>query len=381
MQTTAAQEYDSSQQTRLAHKAGQAMNDGKLVVFPTETVYGIGVAAASDAGYRALIDLKTRPPGSPFAIHLPDPQAAGHYVDMSSPLLSRLIRKAFPGPVTLVLDVTEETIGRKIKALGLGPEIRDRIYHNHTVGLRCPDHPLASVALNAVHGPVVASSANLRGDPPPHDAQTAQRSIGKHAAITLDGGMSQFTKPSTVVRVKQDPTGLTDFTVLREGVYDKRMIQRMLRWTMLVVCSGNTCRSPMAQMLALQLLAEQRGVAMKDLEAAGIAVISAGTSAGAGLEATEQAQITMNRLDLDLSSHQSQPLTAQMVHEADVIYCMTESHLQNVLRLEPAAASKVHMLDESGDIDDPFGADVTVYARCAEVIRRRLSQRIKEQQV
>jgi protein-tyrosine-phosphatase len=83
---------------------------------------------------------------------------------------------------------------------------------------------------------------------------------------------------------------------------------------------------------------------------------------------------------VDISSHRSRLLAVEMVHEADVIYCMTTAHQQAVLSLVPSAAPKTFLLDPSGDVEDPIGSGSTAYQRCAEIIRRRLEQRLKEQQ-
>lgn len=364
--------------------AVEALQQGKLVAFPTETVYGIGAVASHDQGYDALVALKSRPGAVPFAIHMGSPDEAGRYVDLSSPMLSRLIRRVFPGPVTLVLAVSDETIARKCEQIGLDPAKANRLYHNNTVGLRCPDHPVANLLLNHANagGPVVASSANLRGQEPPKTADDVLESLnGSDVAYLVDGGRCIYARPSTVVRVTENPNGSADFQVEREGVFDEPTIRRMLQWTMLLVCSGNTCRSPMAEVLARKVLAEDKGMGIDQLENAGIRVLSAGTSAASGMPATDEAVQVMKQLGLDLSTHRSRSLSAEMIRDADVVYCMTESHRQGVLSLVPDARHKVEMLDPAGDIADPYGSDVTTYARCAEVIRRRLAQRLKEQQV
>jgi protein-tyrosine phosphatase len=84
-------------------------------------------------------------------------------------------------------------------------------------------------------------------------------------------------------------------------------------------------------------------------------------------------------MGLDLKSHRSRRLTADMMHEADVIYCMTRGHQQAVRELVPSAATKTLLLDPNGDVEDPIGTSPTLYQRCAEVIRRRIEQRLKEQ--
>jgi protein-tyrosine phosphatase len=331
-------------------------------------------------GYNALRAFKDRPQAQPFTIHLGDPGAADRYVDLSRPVLRRLVSKVFPGPVTLIVDVSDEVIESKLRALELNGEARSRLYHHNTVGLRCPDDPRARQILDSIDAPVIASSANRRGQPPPHDAEAATAVVGEHAELIVDGGRCRYSKASTIVRVSTAATGTTRVTVERAGVYDERFIRKLLRWTMLLVCSGNTCRSPMAEMIGTQLLADRRGLKPDELEAAGLGVKSAGTFAAEGAPASPEAVEAMQRMGLDLSGHRSRPLAPELIHEADVIYCMTAGHREMVLAMSPSASDKVETLDPTGDIHDPMGTDTTSYQRCAELIRRRLEARLKEQQ-
>lgn len=360
-----------------AHQAGEVLRAGGLVVFPTETVYGIAASAASEEGLRALRVFKERPADQPFTVHLADAEAASQYADVSGRVVQQLLKKVFPGPVTLVLDVAEPVIAERLTALGLQPDARDRLYHANTVGLRCPDHPVAQRVIQVADVPIVASSANRRGQDAPVDGEQAVAAVGDAAGYILDGGRSRFAKPSTIVRVSESE-GRQRYTVERAGVYDQRYIQKLMRWTVLFVCSGNTCRSPMAEALARHALAQHAGVEIDQLETAGVSVGSAGAYAGPGTPASEEAVRALDRLGIDLSRHRSRPLTPELVHEADAVFCMTESHVKAVLRQTPTAASKTYRLDPDRDIDDPIGSDLTRYQRCAEVIRRRVEHRLKE---
>lgn len=367
-----------------ARRAGAILEQGGLVVFPTETVYGVGASALGLKGYGALCDLKSQEEGRPFTVHLPDPAAAERYIDTASPMLRRLIKKVFPGPVTLIVDVSDDVMRGKLRDLGLPPEAATRLYYQNSISLRSPDHPLAQMVLGSLRAPVIAGSANRRGDAPPYNATEAAARLDGAVDLIIDGGRSRYAKPSTVVRVRSPlpgtPGGLK-VTVEREGVYDTRFIQKLMRWTMLVVCSGNTCRSPMAEGLAKRLLAEQRGIEVEDLENAGLRVVSAGTLAHPGAPAAAEAVEALQKFGADLSRHRSQPITPELIHEADVIYCMTGAHRQALLAMSPAAEGKTFLLDPGGDVEDPMGSDLTTYQRCAERIRRRLAQRLKEQQM
>lgn len=136
--------------------------------------------------------------------------------------------------------------------------------------------------------------------------------------------------------------------------------------SVLFVCSGNTCRSPMAEAIARKLLA-QRG--LEDTQ-----VASAGTGAGEGLPATDEAQRAVAALGCDLSAHRSQPLRRELIERADRVYAMARHHLEAVNALVPDAP--VELLDPGCDIDDPYGGSQDLYNRTAEIIRRRVEQRL-----
>lgn len=377
MQVATIEHGDIGQADQIADRAASVLSEGGLVVFPTETVYGVGASVSSDAGMEALRAIKSDGQPRAFTVHLPDAASASRYVDTAGPSLGRLIRKAFPGPVTLVVEVDDETISQKLAELGLPARSRGRLYHGGAVSLRCPDHPLTQRVLAAARGPVVAGSANGPGGNPPHDAEEAVQAVGGRVGLVIDGGRTLYAKPSTVVRVSGRGAARR-VTVERAGVYDERFVRKLMRWTILMVCSGNTCRSPMAQALAAKVLADQRGLAVDDLEAAGVRVMSAGVFAKPGQPAAPEAVTAMSKAGLDLSSHRSRTLTRELIQEADAIYAMTETHRRAVLELAPEAAEKVHRLDPSGDIEDPLGSDATAYQRSAEIIRRRLEQRLRE---
>ncbi|MCR3923116.1 MAG: low molecular weight protein arginine phosphatase, partial [Firmicutes bacterium] len=126
---------------------------------------------------------------------------------------------------------------------------------------------------------------------------------------------------------------------------------------LLFLCTGNTCRSPLAQVLAEALLQE---AALSEW-----VVASAGLSALAGMSASSHALTVAHTLGLDLSAHQSRPLTAALAQRADKILVMTSAHKEVLLQHFPQFASKVSTLKEScasmGDVQDPYGGSVAVY--------------------
>jgi protein-tyrosine phosphatase len=149
----------------------------------------------------------------------------------------------------------------------------------------------------------------------------------------------------------------------------------MLKTTILFVCSGNTCRSPMAAALARRMLADRLKMSEGELEKSGFTVISAGVSAMAGAPATEHAAEAVRGLGGNLAGHRSRPLTADLIRQADRIWTMGRSHAAWIAAMAPSAAEKTRMLDPSGDISDPIGGDLHLY----EELATRLKSLIEKQ--
>lgn len=131
---------------------------------------------------------------------------------------------------------------------------------------------------------------------------------------------------------------------------------------LLFVCTGNTCRSPMAERLMADLCND---IAGKDLT--GWSFTSAGVFAVAGAPASELAVVALKENGIDLSDHRARPLSPALVREADVIVAMTQSHRDLVLQMEPGASDKTHTLHSFGsekpkaDVLDPFGGELDTY--------------------
>jgi tRNA threonylcarbamoyl adenosine modification protein (Sua5/YciO/YrdC/YwlC family) len=321
---------------------------GGIVVLPTETVYGAAGMLSLPKANARLRELRGGTDAKPFTIHLADPNDAIRFIADPTDLGRRMIRKLWPGPVTLMFDVPPERRQRGCADLKVAE--RD-MYDGSSIALRCPDHTLTTDVLGKTDGPVALTLVQ----------STDWTKLDDKADLVFDAGPSKYAKPSTIVHVTGE-----SYEIVREGVYDQRIIERLLRTTILFVCSGNTCRSPMAEALTRSMLAAKMAVSEDELEKKGIIVLSAGGYAFPGARATPQAVDAVRELGGDLSRHRSRPLTVELIHQADRIFTMGRAHSAAVRALVPSASERISTLDPDKDIEDPIGGDGSLYLSLAK---------------
>ena len=146
----------------------------------------------------------------------------------------------------------------------------------------------------------------------------------------------------------------------------------------LFVCSGNTCRSPMAAAIANAEIATRLGIAYEALETVNVRALSAGVSARVGAPLTDEAAEVLRSLSVPVKPHAARNLTPELAEKTELIFCMTKAHRQAVVEMLPAVAAKTYCLGTQEDIDDPIGKGMPAYIACARQIQRLVQLRLNE---
>jgi len=256
----------------------------------------------------------------------------------------------------------------------LSERVRQRVCPSGTLGLRIPAHAAIQQTLRQMLGPLALSSANRSGAPAATTAEEVREALGEELDVLIDDGPTRYRQASTVVQVNGNT-----WSVLREGVLTSEELKRQACCLIVFVCTGNTCRSPLAEVLCKKRLAERLGCAPEELPQRGFIIVSAGLAAQPGGRAALEAVETARAFGADLRGHVTRPLAPSLLAQADYLFAMTQSHLFALAAQFPGIGPRPQLLSESGeDLPDPIGCEQQVYHECAHQIVHDLEIRVSE---
>jgi L-threonylcarbamoyladenylate synthase len=179
-------------------RAAERIQQGGLVAFPTETVYGLGGRADDAAAVRAIFAAKGRPPGNPLIVHVAGADAARAVAEAWPDAAVMLAAAFWPGPLTLVVE----------RRRGTGAVVGEAAAGGSTVALRVPAHPVALALLTAAGIPIAAPSANRSSGISPTTADHVLKSLAGRIDMVIDGGPTGFGIESSIVDVTRSPAVL-----------------------------------------------------------------------------------------------------------------------------------------------------------------------------
>ncbi|MDP2906163.1 MAG: L-threonylcarbamoyladenylate synthase [Candidatus Omnitrophota bacterium] len=336
-------------------QAAKIILAGGLVIIPTETVYGLAADSRNPAALKKLSEIKKRPADKPFSFLIEKRERLEALARNIPVAAYKLMDKFWPGPMTLVLEAKD------------GGTINGE--QSRTIGLRMPDHQTALQIIAAADTALACPSANISGEEAPREISVAMKELDGLVELAIDAGAAKLGVESTVVDLTIKP-----LRILRPGAINKDEIDAVVsKKIVLFVCTGNSCRSVMAQGLLKKVLKEKN---RDDVE-----VLSAGVMAINGMGVTPETQELLAQEGINVSAHRAQRLTRQMVDASDLILVMSRGQEEAVLTLAPVAKNRLFLLkefakisDENMDIDDPIGRGHDFYSRVLYVIRQAVER-------
>lgn len=316
-----------------------ALRGGGLVLIPTES--GYEWAARSDS--EALEILRET-----FSTGLHELHASAPLQELPAGVARRLARSLWPGP--MILDLAQ---------------LKRRI--------RVPHPPLVRAAIAAVGVPVLGMPATLA------DGGTAITAVGaleelppqvrRELALLVDGGPAPLPEGPCVLRL----VSAESFERRRRGPIPEESLAAAAARQVLFVCTGNTCRSPVAAALLRLKLAEKLSCAVSELESRGWIVHSAGVAAEEGAGASEGSKTVAREMGFSLDEHESQPLEQELLARCDHIYALSGAHADAIAQRFPEAAGMTELLDARG-VPDPYGGSLDEYRAMARHVEAAVSK-------
>ena len=344
------------------HAAVAELEAGKLVLLPDETGWNlVGLAIAEQAG-KALSQVAGGSDSLLPALNLPDPAMVRDYLREPTPLFQKLAARCWPGPVLLRCGSGQpDGLSRQFPAGN-----RDWALNSEGRVFSCPAHPFTREVLARVSAPLIG----LIGP----ESSGVYESAGEDLTLLIRTSENRFESPPTVVATEGN-----ELIVERAGVVSERMLSRLAGEVYLFVCTGNTCRSPMAEAIFRKMLADRLNCREDELLDHGFTVLSAGLAAYRGAAASPEAVQLLRQSGIDLSGHESQPVTEELLFHSDHILTMTRSHKDALLSAYPELTESVRLLSpHNEDVPDPIGAGLDEYHRCRDEITQHLEKLLSD---
>ncbi len=335
----------------LLQEAASILKEGGVVALPTETVYGLGAASDNKKAIEKLFKIKRRPKDKPFTLCFADVNDVWEMFGVMPPFVYRIMEAFWPGPLTIISYNKN---------------------YDKKIGVRVSSNAILQGIIREINTPLCLPSANISGEREATTADEVVKIFGNSVDLVIDGGVSYFSKPSTIIDVTYHP-----FKILREGVIPANdLMEVFFKKRIVFVCTGNTCRSAMAEYILKNILSKNNPFAYQRYE-----IISRGV---VFLDNQPPAKEVLNLLkekeNVDATGHRSHRISRKTILSSDLIIVMEEMHREHILKIEPTAEARIFPLKKflpphlEKDIPDPIGKPYDFYEDVYYLLRTALEE-------
>jgi L-threonylcarbamoyladenylate synthase len=339
----------------------EVLKEGGIIVYPTDTLYGLGVDMTNQKAVNKLLHLKRRNINSPISIMVNSINSMEEIIGPISPKKQALLKNILPGKFTILLKNKSEKVSEN-KYLW-NPLDQDKI------GFRIPDLAVCRELSIQLKKPISSTSANISGQESVISIQEVVSYFGNKLDLILDAGPMKSNKGSTVIDLTKLP-----FMVFREGDISMEQLSEMLpgisfeirktKFIVVFVCTGNICRSPLGEGILKAMVEKTK---FNDI----FSIQSAGTLNLGPVHAHDFSLKVADDNEIDLSAHRARQISEQIVDEASIIFCLAMDHLQYLRKNYPNYRHKFQLLKDwkrdnplaVPSIADPIGHELKFFEK------------------